>query len=83
MMLLMADSANCYSSALSGRPSDDRKSVRITLSYIRDIGELASLTFIDVDYNISDSPTKTVGGIRALLLSFLKYGFFKIGFICR
>ena len=82
-MLLMTDSANCYSSILSGSPSSTEKSVRIILSYLRDICEVTALTFIDQNYNLTDSPTKDKGGNHAILLSFLKWGIFRIGFLGR
>ena len=82
-MLLMTDSANCFSSILSGSPSSTEKSVRIILAYLRDMCEVISLTFIDHNYNLTDSPTKEKGGNHAILLSFLRWGIFRIGFLGR
>ena len=82
-MLLMTDSANCFSSVLSGSPSSTEKSVRIILAYLRDMCEVISLTFIDHNYNLTDSPTKEKGGNHAIMLSFLRWGIFRIGFLGR
>ena len=82
-MLLMTDSANCFSSILSGSPSSTEKSIRIILAYLRDMCEVMSLTFIDHNYNLTDSPTKEKGGNHAIMLSFLRWGIFRIGFLGR
>ena len=79
-MLSMTDSANCFSSILSGAPSAVEKSVRIILAYLRDMCDVISLTFIDHNYNLTDSPTTEKGGNRAILLSFIRWGIFRIGF---
>ena len=82
-MLLMTDSANCFSSILSGSPTSIEKSARIVLAYLRDMCDVIALTFIDHNYNLTDSPTKEKGGNHAILLSFLRWGIFRIGFLGR
>ena len=41
-----------------------RKSVRIQIAFLRDLREIAELTFIDKDYNVADSGAKSLGGRR-------------------
>ena len=80
---MLADSANWYGSILTGHPKTVDKSVRIQLSFIRDLRRSLALTFIDEGYNLADSLTKTKNGHRWLLTAFLQSGMFKVGFLGR
>ena len=82
-MLLLTDSANIYASLLCGKGSSMGKSVRIQVSYLRDISDVMAITFLGQIYNLADSGSKDRGGHHALLVEFLTTGMFKIGFLGR
>ena len=50
-MLLLTDSANVYASLLCGKGPSAEKSVRIQISYLRDMSDVMALTFIGHIYN--------------------------------
>ena len=81
--ILLTDSDICYSAVLAGKSNAAERTVRAQLAYIRDMSETISLTFIDKDYNLADSLSKTKGGQHSLLLNFLRYSLFRIGFVGR
>ena len=82
-MMFLTDSANCYASLLCGKPTTVEKCVRIQLSYLRDLLGAIYLTLIDKYFNMSDSSTNDRGGNHLILLNFLRFGYFKIGFLGR
>ena len=80
---VFTDASNAYSSIISGFPSTTERFLRINLSYIRDLTPLIVLTYIDKDYNLSDSGSKSTNGQHSLLLLAMQYNTFKFGFIGR
>ena len=80
---LLTDSANCYSAVLAGKSNASERTVRVQLAYLRVMAGITALTFIDKDYNLTDSLSKTKGGQHSLLLNFLRYSSFRIGFVGR
>ena len=82
-LLVFADSSNAYDSILSGHPATAERTLRIQLSYVRDLSNLRCLSFIDKDYNIADSGAKTIGGEKRLLHIAMMYNAFKFGFLGR
>ena len=79
-LLVFTDSANAYASILSGHPATLERTLRIQLSYVRDLSTLCCISFIDKDYNLADAGTKTVGGKKRLLHIAMSYNTFKFGF---
>lgn len=80
---MFTDAANAYTSVMSGFPNTTERFLRINLSYIRDLSPLVVLTYIDKNYNLSDSGTKTEQGKHTLLQMAMQYNWFKFGFIGR
>ena len=76
-------SSNCFPSILLGSPESAEKSVRIVLTYLSDVFEVLVLTFIGRNYNLTESPTAKKEWHRAILLSFVQCGIFRIGFVGR
>ena len=82
-LLVFTDSANAYASILSGHPATSERTLRIQLSYVRDLSALCCVSFIDKDYNLADAGAKTVGGKNRLLHIAMSYSAFKFGFLGR
>ena len=80
--LLLTDSANAYSSVLSGNPSCAEKQTRIGLGCVRDRSDVITLSFIDKDFNLADATTKERSNFKILHL-FFEEGYFRIGFLGR
>ena len=81
--LVLTDSANAYSSILCGNPHTLERQTRLTLSVVRDMGQLIVLSFADKDFNLADAGTKHDHANRAILSTFLKTGYFSIAFLGR
>ena len=80
---VFTDASNAYTSIMSGFPSTSECFLRINLSYIRDLTPLVVLTYIDKNYNLSDSGRKSVDGQHSLLLIAMQFNAFKFGFLGR
>ena len=82
---VFTDASNAYSSIISGFPSTTERFLRTNSPYIRDLAPLIALTYIDKDYNLSDSGSKSNNGqySLSLLLLAMQYNTFKFGFIGR
>ena len=72
--IVMTDSANAYSSILSGNPMCSEKQVRISLFCVRDVMDIITLSFIDKTFNLSDSGAKERGDYK------IAHHFFRTGF---
>ena len=81
--LIFTDSSNAYASILKGFSSASVKSLRATLAYIRDMAPLYCLSFVDKDFNVGDSGSKTKGWKHRLLHLLMKYNVFHFGFLGR
>ena len=79
----MTDSANCYSSIISGRPENEDTGVGIQLSFVWDLRDCLSLTFIDQIFNLAESMAKTVNWHHLSVRRFLLTSYFRVGFLGR
>ena len=82
-LLMLTDSANAYSSLVSGFPHTVEKSMRVILSYTRNLLTVMCISFIDKDYNLADCGTKSPSVIQGLLTQVLQRNIFKLGFMGR
>ena len=80
-LLVLADSANAYSSLASGFPNPTEKTIKVLLSYIRNWMNLLALSFVDKDYNLADCGTKKDTVANRLLRVVAQTNIFKIGFM--
>ena len=82
-LLMLTDSANAYASLVSGSPHTVEKSMRVILSYTRNLLTAMRISFADKDYNLPDGGTKSHSVIQGLIAQVLQYNLFKIGFMGR
>ena len=82
-LLLLTDSANAYASLITGFPNTTERALRIVLAYTRNLLNIMAISFVDKDYNLADSGTKSHTVLHKLLDLALKFNFFKVGFMGR
>ena len=80
---MLTDSANCYSSTISGHPENEDKGVRLQRYFVRGLRDCLSLTFVDQVLKLADIATKTVNGHDLPVRRFLLTCYFRVGFLGR